>query len=293
MKWLIYGGKGWIGGQITKILEQNPSFIVVVGKSRIDNYQDTRNEITRVKPDRVVCTVGRTSGPGCPNIDYLEQPGKLVENLRDNLYGPLNLARICDSMGIHLTYMGTGCIFEFDDEHRTDLVKGFTEQDDPNFFGSQYSVVKGFTDKLLRNGPNVLNVRIRMPITADLHPRNFITKILKYDKVISVTNSMTVLSELLPMMLKMSINREAGTVNLTNPGAINHQEILEMYKEIVDPSYTYEIMDLEELNKHTMAGRSNNYLETNRLQTLFPEVRNVHSAIRGVLEQMVHTTQKT
>lgn len=84
MKWLIYGGKGWIGGQIIQILEKNPLFTVIVGDARIDNYQDTCDEITRIQPDRVVSTVGRTSGPGCPNIDYLEQPGKLVDNLRDN-----------------------------------------------------------------------------------------------------------------------------------------------------------------------------------------------------------------
>lgn len=32
--------------------------------------------------------------------------------------------------------------------------------------------------------PNVLTLRVRMPIVQDLqYPRNFITKIIKYDKV--------------------------------------------------------------------------------------------------------------
>lgn len=39
-------------------------------------------------------------------------------------------------------------------------------------------------EDLLKEYPNVLILRVRMPIVADLtYPRNFITKIIKYDKV--------------------------------------------------------------------------------------------------------------
>jgi hypothetical protein len=39
-------------------------------------------------------------------------------------------------------------------------------------------------ESLLKEYPNVLTLRVRMPIVADLvYPRNFITKIIKYDKV--------------------------------------------------------------------------------------------------------------
>ena len=50
---------------------------------------------------------------------------------------------------------------------------------------------------------SVLNLRIRMPITDSVNTRNFITKITTYEKVCSVPNSMTVLPELLPYVLKM------------------------------------------------------------------------------------------
>ena len=43
--------------------------------------------------------IGRTHGKigdkEYPTIDYLEQPGKLVENTRDNLFSPLVLAILC------------------------------------------------------------------------------------------------------------------------------------------------------------------------------------------------------
>ncbi len=39
-------------------------------------------------------------------------------------------------------------------------------------------------ENLIKEFPNVLTLRVRMPIVPDLlYPRNFITKIIKYDKV--------------------------------------------------------------------------------------------------------------
>ena len=45
---------------------------------------------------------------------------------------------------------------------------GFTENDSPNFFGSNYSLIKGFTDRLMKQ-TNCLNLRIRMPICNDFN----------------------------------------------------------------------------------------------------------------------------
>jgi hypothetical protein len=63
---------------------------------------------------------------------------------------------------------------------------------------------QAMVESLLKQYPNVLTLRVRMPIVADLvYPRNFITKIIKYDKVVDIPNSMTVLPELLPMSIEM------------------------------------------------------------------------------------------
>lgn len=44
--------------------------------------------------------------------------------------------------------------------------------------------MQAMVENLLKEYPNVLVLRVRMPIVADLvYPRNFITKIIKYDKV--------------------------------------------------------------------------------------------------------------
>ena len=282
MKWLIYGSKGWIGSQVCALLTQEH---IIESSLRVDNEDEIEKELITVKPDRVISLIGRTSGPGFSTIDYLEQSGKLEENIKDNLYSPLILAILCTKHNIHLTYLGTGCIFNgYNDE------VGYGESDKPDFFGSSYSTVKGFTDRLMHQfANNVLNVRIRMPITNNNHPKNFITKIMSYEFICNQYNSMTVLPELLPIMIDMASNKIVGTINLTNPGLICHNEILEMVKTIIDPNFTWKNFTLEEQDKILLGKRSNNLLDTSKLQLMYPHVMHIKDAIKSVLEDMKHS----
>ena len=288
MNVLVYGAKGWIGQQFIHVLKAN-NVRFVAGASRADNYDALLAEIIEVKPTHVVSFIGRTHGKidekVYTTIDYLEQEGKLVENVRDNLYSPLLLSMVCREKNVHYTYLGTGCIFKFDEEHPFGKEEnGFSEDSQPNFFGSSYSIVKGFTDKLMHLFEyDVLNLRIRMPITGEKNGRNFITKIATYPKVCSVPNSMSVLPELLPYVLDMMKKYTTGTMNLTNPGLISHNEILEMYKEIVDPSFEWKNFSMEEQRAILAADRSNNYLDTSKLEALFPGIDNIKVAVRKCL----------
>ena len=114
MKILVYGSQGWIGNQFISILVEN-GVNFVCGLSRVDNENSVLQEISEVAPTHIICFIGRTHGQigdtKYTTIDYLEQPGKLTENIRDNLFSPLLLAEICRSRQIHFTYLGTGCIF--------------------------------------------------------------------------------------------------------------------------------------------------------------------------------------
>lgn len=185
------------------------------------------------------------------------------------------LALLCKKYDIHFTYMGTGCIFTYSEEKDV-----FNEENNPNFFGSSYSTVKGFTDRLMHFfNDSVLNLRIRMPIVGNHHPRNFITKIVNYEKICSIENSMTVLDDLIPILIDMSTNKVTGTINLTNPGVISHNEILEMYKKYIDPNKTWENFSLEDQSKILLSARSNNELDTTKLQNMYPYVLNIKESI--------------
>jgi len=288
-KILIYGSNGWIGSQFKKFLRENTKYIIIDGLVRLDNMEELGKEIKEVLPSHIIGFTGRTHGKigdkVYSTIDYLEEEGKLVDNIRDNLQGPLNLSIISKKMGIHYTYLGTGCIFEYDLGHPFGKeVNGFTEECKPNFFGSSYSIVKGFTDKLLHNfEESVLNLRIRMPITEDNNPRNFISKITKYSKICSIPNSMTVLPDFYPIILDLMEKDFKGTLNLTNPGLISHNEMLEMYKEIVDKDFTWENFSIEEQDTILASKRSNNFLDTSKLEEMYPEVLGIKDSVRKIL----------
>ena len=281
---LIYGSQGWIGKQVLKYLDSK-NIRYVEGNERVDNIEKVENEIDNLKPTHILSLIGRTHGKigekVISTIDYLEEEGKLVENIRDNLFSPLMLAMICNEKNIHFTYLGTGCIFDYDEEHSA---YGFSEKDNPNFFGSSYSIVKGYTDRIMKR-LDVLNLRIRMPINFDNNSRNFITKIANYDKICSISNSMSVLPELIPYAIRMMLNNITGTINLTNPGVISHNEILSLYKEIVDPLFSWKNFTIDEQNSILSSKRSNNMLDTTKLQNLFPEVKNIKDSVIDCLNK--------
>lgn len=263
MRVLVFGAKGWIGQQFLS----NTSHEVIIAQNRPENYSDTFKEIEDVNPDCVVSFLGRTYGTApdgklIPSIDYLELPGKLYENMRDNFYAPYNLATICEKLNIHFIYLGTGCIYTY-----TSDKKIFTEEDIPNFFGSGYSTVKGYTDQVLRNFKNTLQLRIRMPVSKLVSGRNLIEKLVGYPNICSMPNSMTVLDDMWPIIDKMIEVRESGVYNLTNPGTAEHNWILEKYKELIKPDHTWNLISYEEQMKYIKSERSNNKMDTTKLKT--------------------------
>ncbi len=59
-----------------------------------------------------------------------------------------------------------------------------------------------------------------------------------------------------------------------------------MYKEIVDKNFTWKNFTVEEQNKILAAGRSNNYLNTTRLEQLYPNIKNIRDSVRDCLEKI-------
>ncbi len=110
------------------------------------------SEIATISPTHVISLIGRLRGPGHNSIEYLEGgPDKLNQNIKDNLYAPIILATICNRLGIHMTNVGTGCLFQYNEGHEIGQ-KGYTENDTGNHTGNSYSVVKSYTDRVLMKG---------------------------------------------------------------------------------------------------------------------------------------------
>jgi dTDP-4-dehydrorhamnose reductase len=283
IKLLIFGSKGWIGSQFIDYLKLNDTNIIYKETEiRADDEEEVEKIILDYKPTNIISFIGRTYGNGINSIDYLEQRGMLKYNVRDNLFAPMVLASLSNKYNIHYTYLGTGCIFN----QINPLDKCYKEEDKPDFFGSSYSTVKGFTDRLIKMYPNTLNLRIRMPIVDYHHPRNFITKITEYNKITSMPNSMTILKDFYPVIVDLIKRKEVGTLNLVNPNVITHNEILEMYKEIIDPLFKWENFTIEEQNQVLKSERSNNQMDTSKLISLYPTIPDIKTGVRNCLLEM-------
>ena len=278
-RYLLYGSTGWIGGMLINLLADSGK-TVIFGKARLENRQDIEKEINQYQPTRILNCAGVT---GRPNVDWCEDHKQ--ETIRANVLGAITLADVAYQHNIHVTVYATGCIYEYDNDHPIGG-KGFLEEDKPNFEGSFYSKTKIQTEKLLLCYPNVLILRVRMRISDDLAPRNFITKISKYQKVVNIPNSMTILHDLLPVSLDMSEKSRTGVYNFTNPGTLSHNEILSLYKEYIDKNYTWVNFSLEEQAQVIKAGRSNNELDSTKLLKEYPHILPAKESIIKVFERM-------
>ena len=283
MKLLLLGDIGWIGNKFKQYINEKHNEIEIITcniKIRNNNFE---NDLLKIAPTHIVSFIGRTSGTinnkEYKTIDFLEQPGTLNVNVRDNLYVPVMLSLLCKKHNIHFTNISTGCIYNQDD-----MTQPFHENDLPNFKGSNYSTMKGYTDQLLNLLDDVtLNFRIRLPITNLNEPKNLITKITKYKKICSFPNSMTVLDDVFPIIIDMSKKRLTGTYNLTNPGIISHNEILQMYKELVDNNFEWSNYSDAEQNTLLAAKRCNNYLCTKKIESLYPNFKNIKDSLKDIL----------
>ncbi|CAL8996643.1 unnamed protein product [Prunus brigantina] len=274
LKFLIYGRTGWIGGLLGKLCKDE-GIEFEYGKGRLEDRKSLLEDITRAQPTHVFNAAGIT---GRPNVDWCES--HKTQTIRTNVVGTLNLADVCKDQGLLMMNFATGCIFEYDKEHPLGSGIGFKEEDKANFTGSFYSKTKAMVEELLKEYDNVCTLRVRMPISSDLsNPRNFITKIARYDKVVNIPNSMTVLDELLPISIDMARRDCRGIWNFTNPGVISHNEILEMYRDYIDPTFKWQNFGLEEQAKVIVAPRSNNELDASKLKTEFPELLSVKDSI--------------
>jgi 3,5-epimerase/4-reductase len=280
--WLVFGGKtGWIGQQLVELLKAEGRD-VVAANSRLEDRAGVAAELDSVKPRFVLNAAGLT---GRPNVDWCEDHKEDV--IRVNVIGTLSLCDLCAERKIPLAVYATGCIYEYDAEHKLGSGVGFTEEDAPNFHGSFYSHTKGMVEDLMKNYDNVLILRVRMPISDDLCPRNFITKISKYERVVNIPNSMTVLYDLLPISLVMAERGLKGVYNFTNPGVISHNEVLDLYKQYIDPEFNYTNFTVEEQDKILKAGRSNNELDTTKIVAALPDI-----TIPPIKESMVEVFKR-
>lgn len=265
--------------------------------------------------DRGVVHVFNCAGlRGTPNADWCEDHS--IEVTRSNILGALNVADCCYLLGIHLTYFGSGCIYDQDADHPLDGT-GFTEEEPPFYGGSMYSRSRlyaenvdnpyfsypffhmmynadsrrlGMSIQVMRVYPNVLILRLRGPMAADLHPKNLLTRLMKYERLINIPSSVSVLSNLLPGAVLMASHGVTGVFNLVNPGPCTNNDIMERAREHIRPGLAWENFAVADMNRVLRAPRANVTLDAGKLvrqcRELGYQIKTSHEALDDMFLEM-------
>ncbi len=247
-KILIFGGTGYLGGKLKEIYPDAHTPNVDIA-----DPVSVRAVFDDVKPDIVINAAGKT---GKPNVDWCEDHKE--ETLRANVTGPLVLLEECMKRNVYFVHIGSGCIFT------GPKTGGYTEEDEPNFTGSFYSLTKAMSDRLLKPFP-VLQLRIRMPFDGTTSSRNLLTKLRGYKRVLDEKNSITYMPDFFEALKKLVEKRAVGIFNVVNPGTVSPYDIMVRYKKEVDPTHEFERLTVEQLSDVVKAARSNCELSGEKL----------------------------
>jgi dTDP-4-dehydrorhamnose reductase len=253
---LLFGPRGYISGHL---LRKFPDAV-----SSTADIADASAVIAALEshtPDVVINAVGKT---GTPNVDWCEDHKE--ETFRSNVLGPLVLAEECRKRGMYMVHISSGCIYTGDNGG-----KGFSEDDVPNFQGSYYSRTKQWVEAMLREFSDpvegrggILMLRIRMPFEPEDHPKNLLSKVAKFTKVIDVPNSITYVPDCVDAAAELIARRCTGIFNMVNPGPVSLYEVACMLADAQSRPHP-ELLTQTLAESMTKAARSNCILSTEKL----------------------------
>ena len=260
-------GKGFLGERL-----QN-EFGCAVATDMIHTLEDAQNIINKYKPKIIINCIGST---GKNNVDDCELDKDMT--LFANTFVPIILAEVALRNGIKLVHISSGCIFHFD--YAKD--KPIKENQIPGFFDLYYSRTKIYAERVLEvlaEKYNILIVRIRIPLDDRPHPKNILTKLIKYKKVIDIPNSVTYVPDFV-RALKHLIKIDAkGIYNTVNKGGLLYPYFLDLYKKYV-PEFSYKTIEFKELK----LVRSNLIMSTEKLEKSGFKVRKINEVLQECIE---------
>lgn len=259
-------GKGYIGQRLQKELGGSLS------SERISSFQDAVQLVEKNHPKILVNCIGYT---GVRNIDDCElEPEKSIHS---NTFVPVLLAEACLRHNVKLVHISSGCIYHYDYKQSRPI----TENMEPDFFELYYSRTKIYAEHILNalaKKYNILIIRIRVPLDNRPHPKNILTKLIKYKKIIDLPNSVTYIPDFIRAFQHLIKIDAKGIYNVVNKGALRYPDMMKIYAKY-DPDFRFTVIKFKELNLI----RTNLVLSTKKLESTRFKVR----ATKDILEECV------
>lgn len=265
---LLLGGSGYVGSAFAKGLTKRSLPFQVVSRQQCDYTQRDRliELIDRTGASFLINAAGYT---GKPNVEACEL--RKLECMEANALLPAVIREVCRMRGIPWGHVSSGCIYN---GTRLDG-NGFRETDKPNFCFSSppcsfYSGCKALGEDSLLEVDNVFVWRLRVPFSNQDGPRNYLSKMMNYDRLLDVTNSLADLNEFVDACLHCWQKKVPyGIYNVVNSGSISTREVVDLIKTHLKITRQFNFFDDEAEFMRTTSGvpRSSCTLDNSKLQS--------------------------
>jgi 3,5-epimerase/4-reductase len=276
----LLGGTGYVGSAFQALFRRRAIPYRNLTRADVDYTRPgvLRAELARERPDFLVNAAGYT---GKPNVDACEI--HKAECLLGNAVLPGLVAEACEAARVPWGHVSSGCIYSGSGPSG----RGFTEDDAPNFTFrsgacSFYSGTKGLGEEVLAGRPDVFVWRLRIPFDGVENPRNYLTKLMRYPRLLEATNSISERNEFAEAAVACWENRiPFGTYNVTNPGSVTTSEVVGLIRRSGVCEKQFEFFSDEDdfMKKAAKAPRSNCVLDSGKLARAGITLTPVHEAI--------------
>jgi dTDP-4-dehydrorhamnose reductase len=218
-----------------------------------------------------------------PSVELCED--HKADCLLGNTVFPAQVAAACQAADVPLLHVSTGCLYDDGGkEFGTPRMPPFKESDPPMLTfdrGAGYYVgSKELAERLVRQYEKTWICRVRLPFDQYDHPRNFLSKLLSFSKVLDTRNSMSHRGDFVKACLDLiELSAPFGTYNMTNPGAVWTHDICDrMNTAGMSKGFTYWEWD-EFVQNIRRTPMSNAELDVSKLLATGVKMRTVQEAI--------------
>lgn len=285
---LLLGASGYVGQAFQRLLARQGLPYAALSRSDVDygNPAELLRVLREMRPQFLINSAGYT---GKPNVDACEV--HKAECLLGNAVLPGRIAEACAAAGVPWGHVSSGCIFH---GSRPDG-SGFHEEDSPNFsfrsgYCSFYSGSKALGEEVLACFPDIYVWRLRIPFHHADNPRNYLTKLLRYERLLEATNSISELDEFASACLACWQKRvPAGIYHVTNPGIVTTREVVGLIQKSKVSAKEFRFFDDEEefMRLAAKTPRSNCILDSSKLAAAGIVLTEVHEALERDLKNWV------
>jgi dTDP-4-dehydrorhamnose reductase len=277
---LLLGSTGYVGNKFRKLLSERRLEYKILHRAECDVYsvEELTRAIAESQADFLINCAGYT---GKPNVDACEF--EKAECLRANAVLPGMIDLACKKAGIQWGHVSSGCIYTGDGGKPN----GFTEEDKPNFSFrtnncSFYSGTKALGEEILAESDGCYIWRLRIPFDNYDNPRNYLTKVMRYERLLQAVNSLSHLDDFVNACLDCRLNSlPFGIYNLTNTGHVTTREVVELLKPIIAAGREFRFFESESefMSIAAKTPRSNCVLDNAKAVSAGLKLPNVHEAV--------------